>query len=613
MKGMRGMKISVLAVVLALMAWSCDEELRTIGEGVIGGEPFTTGSLEYDVFFYYKWLVATQTNRLPLYQLGTFNDPIYGSRTARIVTQVAFQGASGNPTFGQLTQTQEDEADSDEDPNTIQENETVERVFLYIPYQLPPSSVRDNDGDGVEAGFDLDDDDPDSDSDGDGVVDNDERIIGSDPLDPNEDGTGDDFVPNTFPRSLVLDSIYGATTVQQGPINLKVTTSNFFLRDLDPDTDFRESQQYFSNQDFSAFEGETLFDGTFEISNEEFIFFTADEDDPDTAIDETQEVSSRLIPGIRVELDRDFFQTNFIDKEGQSELLSQSNFSNFIRGLQISIPDTEIMFLLDLTQANISVEYSYQDYITTTQEVETVESSFTLRLFHIVSGNSIGNAVNTYTSDAFPADITSQLDTGENASRIFLKGGAGAISEVLLFSEEEDTDTRGRNFIEEIRANNWIINEANLVFYVDRDALLAAGGSVIEPPRLYLYNAETNRPLYNSANEINDSEEPLGLFLSYDGILEKEGGLGLKYTVRITDHLNNIVLRDSVNARLGLSLTSNISIIADAKAVGTVDTEIDLPIMSNVNPFGTILIGNNVPASEENQKLKLEIFYTESN
>ena len=83
--------------------------------------------------------------------------------------------------------------------------------------------------------------------------------------------------------------------------------------------------------------------------------------------------------------------------------------------------------------------------------------------------------------------------------------------------------------------------------------------------------------------------------------------------MRITDHLNNIVLRDSVNARLGLSLTSNISIIADAKAVGTVDPEIDLPIMSNVNPFGTILIGNNVPASEENQKLKLEIFYTESN
>ena len=143
--------------------------------------------------------------------------------------------------------------------------------------------------------------------------------------------------------------------------------------------------------------------------------------------------------------------------------------------------------------------------------------------------------------------------------------------------------------------------------------LLAAGGNVIEPPRLYLYNAETNRPLYDSGNEISDSEEPLGLFLSYDGILEEEGGLGLKYTVRITDHLNNIVLRDSVNARLGLSLTSNISIIADAKAVGTVDPEIDLPIMSNVNPFGTILIGNNVPASEENQKLKLEIFYTESN
>ena len=144
------MKISVLAVVLALMALSCDEELRTIGEGVIGGEPFTTGSLEYDVFVYNKGLEATQTNRLPLYQLGTFNDPIYGSRTARIVTQVAFQGGTGNPTFGQLRQSQEDGGDSDEDPNTIQENETVEIylcMFLCLgllspfPRHIPVSGV----------------------------------------------------------------------------------------------------------------------------------------------------------------------------------------------------------------------------------------------------------------------------------------------------------------------------------------------------------------------------------------------------------------------------------------------------------------------------------------
>ena len=124
----------------------------------------------------------------------------------------------------------------------------------------------------------------------------------------------------------------------------------------------------------------------------------------------------------------------------------------------------------------------------------------------------------------------------------YLKGGDGIYTEIKLFDEVD-----GKDFIDEIKSKNWIINEANLVFNVDRTSLDGVGGT-IEPPRLYLYNAETNFPLYNTSTETSLSDTPSGLFLNYDGILEETNDKGMKYTVRITEHINNIIIRDSANA-----------------------------------------------------------------
>ncbi|PRX56633.1 DUF4270 domain-containing protein [Flagellimonas meridianipacifica] len=623
MRNLKGIKPLAIAMVLVAMLVSCEEELGTLGEGVVAGEPFTTGREEYNVFAFNKGVQAVQTNRLPLYQLGTFNDPIFGRRTASIVSQVTFPGGTPNPTFGDSTQEVEDNADSDDSDSTIPEEETVVEVILYLPFQLPPGSVRDTDGDGVEDEIErteADRLDPNSDWDGDGVSDNDERILGSNPFDETEDGTGDNFVPNTFRRRFALDSIFGN---RMQNVNLRVTESTFFLRDLDPNTNFEEAQEFFSNQDFSSFEGEVLYDGSdpgqepLVISDLEIITFQ--EDDPDTEdVDESEVVESRLPPGLQIPLDMDFFQRNILDKEGQSELLSVSNFSDFFRGIRITGNGVEedLLFLFDLTQATITITYNFQDFNTTDDVAETVERDF---IFNLIQGaNGLvtrGNAVNTF-EDEIPASISSQLDNGENASRIYLKGGTGVMSEVLLFDDLEDSETRGRNLIEEIRSNNWIINEANLVFYVDREALLSAGGTVVEPPRLYLYNAETNQPLYNLLTDPDPTEvfEPLTILPSYDGLLERDGDVGLRYTVRITEHINNIVVRDSTNAKLALAVSSNVGIPFVQEGVGASEpATIDVPIMSTINPLGTVLFGSNVPASEEDRKLKLEIFYTEAN
>ncbi|MGN7512856.1 MAG: DUF4270 family protein [Allomuricauda sp.] len=598
-------KVSALVGTLFLLLASCEDELDTIGEGVISGEPFTTGKVEYDVFAYNKGITAVQTNRLPLYQLGTFNDPIYGKRKASIISQLSLPSVS--PTFGDLTQSSEDEADSDDNESTIQENETVKEVYLYIPFQLPPSS--DTDGDGVDDEFESGDDvnDPNSDFDGDGVSDNQERIQGSNPFDPDEDGTGDDFVANSYPNRFDLDSIYGD---RSQPFNLIVSRSNYFLRELDPNSNFAEAQEYYSNQDFSSFIGETLFNGEVTIDDEELLF-RKNEDDPDTEnIDESLEVTNRLNPGIRIALNPDFFQENILDKEGQSELLSQSNFKNFFRGIHLSGTDMdELMFLLDLTQANITITYEYDDYDAEADDVVKSERDFTLNFLVGTSAGITGNAVNVFENEMLPPEVLNAIDNNENASRIYVKGGA-TLAEVRLFDE---TENGGSGIINQIKQKNWIVNEANLVFYVDRQAVDA---SVVEPPRLYLYNAENNRPLFDASNEIvtsNSGTNPLRYFPNHDGLLEKDGDLGLKYTIRITEHINNIIVRDSVNAKLGLTLTPNIGITLLQEAIGSNAEGVDYPVAAAVSPLGTVLYGSNVSGEEEEKKLKLEIYYTEAN
>ncbi|MEL6917869.1 MAG: DUF4270 family protein [Bacteroidota bacterium] len=605
---------AIAGIFLVTCFFSCEEELTTLGEGVINGEPFVTDRAVFDVFAFNKRIQAVQTNKLPLYQLGTFNDPIYGSTEAQITAQV--QLSVTEPTFGVFSQSDEDSGDN----NAIQENETVTGVFLYIPYQ---TNDNDSDADGVDDELDDDPLDPNSDSDGDGIVDGQENVNGTNPLDADTDGDGindgeDDFTfGQRFARRFNLDSIYGNIEV---PFNLRVSRSTFFLRDLDPNTNFEEAQEYFSTQEFSPeFTSELLFEGPVTISDEE-ILFVVEEDDPDTEEDEIGTISRRLRPGIRVELDRQFFQDNIIDREGTSDLLSATNFSDFFRGIHLAITSNDVLLGLDLSENDVSIEIEYtydtvndndtDDTSDDTVNVQEGEATFELNLLTTnaqLPGVVFGNAVNTFINEAYPPEIANSLDVPGSASRIYLKGGAGAFAEIKLFDEGN-----GEEIINQIRANNWIINEANLVFFVDRNTLDAAG-NVIEPPRIYLYNLETNTPLYLTSLP-NFSGTNAGAFSAfvdenYGGILDESS---TRYTIRITDYINDIIIRDSTNATLGLTLTSNTEITNVAGAM-LQNGEGDIPVMSTINPLGTVLFGNNVDSNEEDLKLRLEIFFTQTN
>ena len=571
---------------------------------MIGGEPFTTDKAVYDVFAFNKKIEAVQTNKLPIYQLGVFDDPIYGKTEATITSQV--QLVTVNPTFGIYTQ--DDELN---DSDAIFENETIDSVVIYLPYQL---DITDTDLDGVPDALEEGDDISDStnDSDNDGVANNIEVSNGTNPLNGDTDGDGigdaddDSNDVDIFAETVKLDSIYGDLTQN---FTFKVERSTFFLRDLDPTSNFQDSQEYYSNQEFSPlFTDEVFFEGSYTVSDKEFLIVT-EEDDPDTE-EEDESTVSKVSPGIRVQLDaigQEYFQTNILDQEGSSALVSSANFKEFFRGIHLSIvpTDPELLFFLDLSNAQIEVYYHYNRVV---DEV-TIEDqdSFNLSLLSGTSATGLnGNSVNTFINDEYPSEITDQIsvtnEVSENASRIYLKGGAGAYAEIQLFEDNAD--------IEDIRAENWVINEANLTFYVDREALV---NSNLEPPRLYLYNAETNQPLYNIFTENSTEDSALGIYLNYDGILEESDDRGLKYTVNITEHLNNIIVRDSVNATLGLQVTADLRITGVNNVILPTGEEKELPASSILTPLGTVLFGSNVSDDNESNKLQLEIFYTETN
>ena len=609
-----------LALTMGIFT-SCEQEITTIGAGVVGAEAFTNGKEVYEVFTYNKNIEAVRTNRLPVYQLGRYKQGVYGNTVASVTSQL--QLSNPNPVFGTFSQSTEDGADTDTAVNTIPENETIKEVYLYIPY-LTSGGTRDRDGDGVEDEFDAEPDNPENDNDGDGVSNRLEGIANTDPLDDSSvdadgDGRNDSdetpIIANNFARSFQLDSIYGAI---DKPFRLKVEQSTFFLRDLDPNTNFQEAQAYFSSQEFSPnFVSDVLYDseisGDLLIDNKEMLI-SQEDNETTTDIDESLTFQKRP-PGIRVSLDKQFFQDNILDMEGSTELFSQSNFSTFLRGVHLSLDSVDpegLMMLFDLRRANIEIIYTHDFYNSDSDVPDVLEKTYLLNFITPIANTQAinGNAVNTLLNDDYPSTISESLDTGETTSRIYLQGGSGILSEIDLFEP-----MNGRDAISQIKAENWIVNEANLIFYIDREQLDLAGGD-IEPPRLYLYNAETNEQLYNPFTDPGprpaDPFPLLTAYPNYDGVIEKSDGKGIKYTVNITEHINNLIVRDVSNDRLGLTLTADISNILISNAMFANNEEKLIPAASTITPFGTVLFGSNIPVSDSNydKRLKLEVFYT---
>ena len=601
------MKKNSIFLIISIILFSCNKDYNTVGLNLIDNNPFRTSLEEVPVFVKMRKIPPYVSNSLTTFQLGEFEDNIYGTSMVSFLGQLNFEDPS--LAFGNISQSKEDNPDTD-NISQIPEEETVKNVFLDIPFF---TNVDDDDNDGVINLYDVDSTDPYSDSDGDGVSDADESNAGQNPLDPDTDGDGipdgedtESVNPNAGGTLYELDSLLGNSNAS---FKLKVSELDYFLRPYDPDVNFEQFQKYYSNNSLASdFSGTTLYEDEISINSKELVFYN--EDDPETEdVDESENVKERLTPRIRVELDKDFFQTRILDKEGSDDISNLDNFKLYFKGIVLETFDFSepLLMILNFNEAEIKVEYEYKEYNkqgttddTSDDTVDTVDGDFRF-LFN-------GIKLNSFKNDPLPANVyTSILDTIKNPKQVYLKGGEGVMAEIELFKNDNGVD-----LLEEIRSKEWLINEANLSIYIDKDMLSSSGG-IIEPSRLYLFDIKNKAPVIDYFVDNSAGPKPYQNKVVHGGLIQlDEDKNGLMYKIRMSEHIKNIVRKDSTNTKLGLVVSSDIN--------NTINIEVEdsdfmtfTPNSSAINPLGTVLIGPSPSAENYDKRMRLNIFYTEVN
>ena len=380
----------------------------------------------------------------------------------------------------------------------------------------------------------------------------------------------------------------------------------YFISALDPENNFETFKSYYSNTDYfeQGFYGDKIHDDTYKLNFDE-LRYNFDEDDPETVdVDETELVETRLTPRIRIPLDASFFQTKIIDQEGESVLKNADNFARHLKGIIIQTDgfSDDLYMLLDINQSIIKMTYSYDSYnAESTEESKIEKASKTTTI-------NLGTKINTLKNSSFDAAITQELQNdlnGVSSERLYLDG-SGLHATINLFNNSDEEAT----LLEELREKEWLINEANLIFYVDQSKY--SNTDFLIADRVFLYNFKDKMPLsdFYMDNTTNPSSKN-GDKSIYGGLLEyDENNLPYRYKFKITDHINRVVRKDSTNVELGLVVNSHAVNIANLKAKTSEQENILYPTAAILNPFGIVLHGSESKDNEAN-KLELEVFYTE--
>ena len=599
-------KVSIILLYFIVFV-SCNKEYNTIGTDFLRSDTIETNVKYVDVFINQKKVPAFKSIGLPIYQLGKIQDEVFGNREADFVSQLTLE--EFDPIFGITSQAMEDEGD-DSNILIIKENEIVVDAYLDIPFY---NNTFDTDGDGVIDIYDVDPLDIYSDSDGDGLSDIFERSNGTDPLDPDTDDDGildnvdtDTINPRQGSTVYDIDSLIGNIDAN---FKIKVQELDYFLSTYDPSNNFETFLKYYSDDNvIENFKGKILYDGEIEINTEEVVIYK--EDDPDTDdVDESTQVQERLTPRMRIPIDKDYMQTKIIDKEGNIDLANQDNFSLYFKGLFLSAYDftDPLLLILDYSNASINIVYEYDKYNRNDTPDDTSDDTVD-REQKIFKLDLAGNQINLIKQDPYSPEISTALaNSSDDLKRVYLKGGEGIMMEIDLFDDGSTND-----ILAEIKSKGWLINEANLTMYVDQEAIENSGG-IIEPSRIFLYDIESKSPVVDYFIDQSQGQKQKDQKVVHGGLIEiDEDRKGIKYKIRISEHVKNIIRNDSLNKKLGLVVTSDISNAINTELKNNDELEY-IPISSVINPMGTILYGPNPEPINYDKRFRLELFYTEIN
>ncbi len=549
----KALKFFIVFLLITLSFIACDKDFSVIESDVLGkgNANFDTDQMDIPIAAYNKKLNALRINNLSYDLLGFFDDPEFGQTTASIVTQIT--PISFSPDFG--------------------ENPVIDSVILSIPYLIRRTTGIDSDGNTTYS---------------------------------------------------IQDSLYGDASKQ---IKLTIYRNDYFLRSFNPNS-ADSPQNYFSNAsngnttdnfaltenstiNFDEHKGETIYENAAFIPSEEAIELWEGEGE--------DLVKSRSAPALRDTLSRAFWKSAIIDHQGEPELSNASNFNDYFRGLYFkaeAVNGTGNMVSLNLssTDANINI------YYTKGAESSRSQSTYTLN-FRGIRLNPFINNYNVALADG---------DSSLGDETLYLKGAEGSMAIVDLFGNEDidnnDIPDALESFIDDFRiadpddasgylkdntTGNFVlkklINEAQLI--VHENSLAVSVDDYHKYDRIYAYDVKNNTPLIDDYinDPTGDENDPLNskvLHLSQRNQDQK------KYKIRLTEHLNNILLRDSTNTKIGLVLSTNVNNTASAQTLIEENGVTAIPTATILAPRGTILYGSNNNVLEE-KRMKLQVFFTD--
>ena len=595
---MKNSLVKGIAFVVGLFTLvSCDKDFNSMGSDLLDDNHFTLEKYEVqNLKAYSKATGPVQSNNLPINALGIYKDPYFGTTKAQFVSQVELTTA--NPTIGYQP--------------------VIDSVYLYVPYFSTLKST-------TEAG---------------------ERVY-------------------------ELDSVYGYS--ETAKFKLHVYENGYFLRDFDPATDFESGQKYYSNEkpQIEAFKGTELLNNSTKVAqNEEFVFsnkeiFIYKTDGNGAYVDAAgavlanqndvtlRVIKERKLPGLWLDLKNSFFQQKILDAAASGVLFNNNSFKNYLRGLLFEVqeitPDQGSLAMLDFSTAEFKILYKAATLAPTTEVPNPPKTrrTLSLQMGFRSTGSKKANSINFIEhtrSNNYQTKLTASNEvTGDD--RLYLKGGNGSVAFIDVFGPDVKKavndvlvpEPNGNGIPDELellridlKQNNWLVNEANLVFYIDKAPM--SDLKQIEAERIYIFDATNHKPLVDyyadnsTASNVKKNKSSFGGIIERETVADANGNKkGIKYKVRLTEYIRQLIKNENTdyddNVRLGVAVIEDINSPSNAYlnpanpiTIGTIQVPF-IPVSSVMSPLGTILYGTNIPAGDPNvaKKLKFEIYFTKPN